>query len=71
MLAVQFKVWLAMRDAGKAVSGITDVQDELLRVKADLSDPETVKQAVQVSIAIAAFVYLLHGPTGLKGAFEP
>ena len=70
MLAVQFKVWLAMKDKEKTVFGITDLQDELPRVKADLSDPEPVMQAVQVSIARASSVYLLHRPTGLNGAFE-
>ena len=67
------KVWLAMRDTNKVISGITDEQDRnsnFTRVKADLSDPETVKQAVQLSGAKAAYVYLIHTPGGLKGALQ-
>ncbi len=67
------KVWLAMRDTDKVVDGIPDEQERngrFVRVKADLSDPETVKQAVQLSGAKAAFVYLIHDPTGIKGACQ-
>lgn len=67
------KVWLAMRDTNKTVAGITDKQEQdgkFPRVKADLSEPETVKQAVRLSRAKAAFVYLVHGPAGLKGALS-
>src|SRR5258707_699844 len=67
------KVWLAMRDTNKVVDGITDEQErdgKFVRVKADLSDPETVKQAVQLSGAKAAYVYLIHSPAGIKGAFQ-
>jgi len=67
------KVWLAMRDTNKVVPGITDEQErdgKYVRVKADLSDPETVKQAVQLSRAKAAYVYLIHVPAGIKGAFQ-
>lgn len=67
------KVWLAMRDTNKVVDGVTADQErdgKFVRVKADLSDPETVKQAVQLSGAKAAFVYLVHGPGGVKGALQ-
>ena len=67
------KVWLAMRDTNKAINGLTNEQErngKFTRVKADLSDPETVKQAVQLSGAKAAYVYLVHGPGGLQGALR-
>jgi uncharacterized protein YbjT (DUF2867 family) len=62
------KVWLAMRDTNKAIDGITGEQErdgKFIRVKADLSDPETVKQAVQHSGAKAAYVYLILAPGGI------
>ncbi|MCJ1457450.1 hypothetical protein MMC28_007818 [Mycoblastus sanguinarius] len=67
------KVWLAMRDTSKAIDGITSEQErdgKFIRVKADLSDPETVKQAVQLSGAKAAYVYLILAPGGIKGAVK-
>ena len=67
------KVWLAMRDTNKAIDGITAEQErdgKFIRVKADLSDPETVKQAVQLSGAKAAYVYLILVPGGIKGALK-
>jgi len=67
------KVWLAMRDTNKAIDGITSEQErdgKFIRVKADLSDPETVKQAVQLSGAKAAYVYLILVPGGIKGALK-
>lgn len=65
------KVWLAMRDTNKAISGITSEQERdgnFVRVKADLTDPETVKQVVQSSGAKAAYVYIVLAPGGIKGA---
>lgn len=67
------KVWLAMRDTNKAIDGITGEQErdgKFIRVKADLLDPETVKQAVQLSGAKAAYVYLILVPGGIKGALK-
>lgn len=67
------KVWLAMRDTNKVVDGVTSEQErdgKFVRVKADLSDPETVKQAIQLSGAKAAFVYLIHTPSGIKDAVQ-
>ena len=67
------KVWLAMRDTNKPIDGITSEQErdgKFTRVKADLSDPETVKQAVQLSGAKAAYVYLIHVPGGISGAVK-
>lgn len=67
------KVWLAMRDTTKPIGGITGEQErdgKFARVKADLSDPETVKQAVQLSGAKAAYVYVVHAPGGLKGTLQ-
>lgn len=66
------KVWLAMRDTSKAISGITTSQEEadkFTRVKADLSDPESVKAAIHLSAAKAAFVYLAV-PAGIKNAVQ-
>ena len=67
------KVWLAMRDTSKTIDGITDQQErsgKFARVQADLSNPETVRKAVQHSGAKAAYVYLVHAPGGIKGALQ-
>lgn len=57
-------VWLAMRDTSKALKNLSesDLQSErYTRVQADLSQPETLKAAVQQSGATAAFAYTLVG----------
>ena len=64
---------LAMRDINKPIDAITSDQERdgnFTRVHADLSDPESVKQAVQRSGAKAAYVYLVFVPGGLKGALQ-
>jgi nucleoside-diphosphate-sugar epimerase len=66
------KVWLAMRDTSKAISRITTSQEEagkFTRVKADLSDPESIKAAIHLSAAKAAFVYLAFSG-GMKSAVQ-
>jgi uncharacterized protein YbjT (DUF2867 family) len=55
------KVWLAMRSTDKTIDGISAEVEQngaFERVQADLTDPESVKAAVQKSGAKAAFVYL-------------
>ncbi|KAK5094807.1 hypothetical protein LTS08_008424 [Lithohypha guttulata] len=67
------KVWLAMRDPSKSISTITQEQDSngsFERIKADLSDPESVKQAVQKSGAKAAFFYMVHGLPDMKPSIQ-
>jgi nucleoside-diphosphate-sugar epimerase len=65
------KVWLAMRDTSKDIPGLTkDLENSghFVRVQADLSQPETVEEAVKTSGAKRAFLYLVHGsPDLLKG----
>ncbi|CAH0054957.1 unnamed protein product [Clonostachys solani] len=58
------KVWLAMRDTTKAIPGLTEDAEKaggFQRVQADLQKPETVSEAVKVSGAKRAFIYLVHG----------
>jgi len=67
------KVWLAMRDTSKAINEITAEQEQdgkFVRVQADLSDPELVKQAIRTSGAKAAYVYMVHAPGGMKSSLE-
>lgn len=68
------KVWLGMRDPSKSIPGLSAADDsddsKFERIKADLSNAESVKAALQKSGAKAVFVYLIHGPGGLKGAVE-
>lgn len=55
------QVTLAMRDPSRSIAGLPD----LPRVQADLSNPESIREAVRKSSATAAFVYTLDdmGPT--------
>jgi uncharacterized protein YbjT (DUF2867 family) len=66
------EVYLAMRDPSKPIPGITSTSDEdkYHRIQADLSDPESVKSAIQHSGAKAAYVYLIHSPGGTKPALS-
>lgn len=67
------KVWLAMRSIDKTIAGISADAEEkgsFQRVQADLTDPESVKAAVQKSGAKAAFVYLVRAQDHLKGSLE-
>ncbi|KAI1867703.1 uncharacterized protein JN550_006844 [Neoarthrinium moseri] len=65
-------VWLAMRDPTKNIRGIGKDQEDsasFRRIQADLQEPETVTQAVKMSGAKRAFIYLVHGaPDHLQGA---
>ncbi|KAK6383390.1 hypothetical protein LTS17_002682 [Exophiala oligosperma] len=56
------KVWLAMRDTDKAISGLTPEQEQnspgaFMRVQADLLDATSVANAVRQSGAKAVFTY--------------
>ncbi|EOA87223.1 hypothetical protein ACJQWK_10265 [Exserohilum turcicum] len=67
------KVYLAMRDTSKEANGIQEggKEDGYVRVQADLSQPDTIKHAVEISKAEAAFVYTVHGMQDhMRSAFE-
>jgi uncharacterized protein YbjT (DUF2867 family) len=53
-------VWLAMRDPKKPISGLNDSETGYTRIQADLSESETVANAVQKSSAKIAFIYVVH-----------
>ncbi|RSL78147.1 hypothetical protein CEP51_008460 [Fusarium floridanum] len=67
-------VFLAMRDTNKAIPGLTpEIEQELgfKRVKADLSDPTSVQDAISQSGATAAFTYIVHAvKDGLRGTLD-
>ncbi|EEU41571.1 uncharacterized protein NECHADRAFT_64746 [Fusarium vanettenii 77-13-4] len=67
-------VFLAMRDTNKAIPGLTpEIEQErgFKRVKADLSDPKSVQDAVSESGATAAFTYIVHGvQDGLRATLD-
>lgn len=60
------KVWLAMRDTSKPIKTLDESVGSFERVQADLSDPASVKAAVQKSGAKAAYTYQIHGTNGMK-----
>jgi uncharacterized protein YbjT (DUF2867 family) len=68
------KVWLAMRDTNKPLNGVladADKSGALNKVKADLQDPKSLSEAVKISGAKRAFVYLNHASNDhMKGAME-
>ncbi|RMZ89794.1 hypothetical protein DV736_g2961, partial [Chaetothyriales sp. CBS 134916] len=67
------KVWLAMRDPTKAIPAISKEEEQsgsYSRIKADLSDPKSVKEAVQQSQAKAAFTYFVRTGDGLKSSLQ-
>ncbi|KAH7253003.1 hypothetical protein FSOLCH5_013837 [Fusarium solani] len=67
-------VFLAMRDTNKAIPGLTpEIEQErgFKRVKADLSDPKSVQDAISQSGATAAFTYIVHGvQDGLRATLD-
>ncbi|KAL6355239.1 hypothetical protein LRP88_11488 [Fusarium phalaenopsidis] len=67
-------VFLAMRDTNKAIPGLTpEIEQErgFKRVKADLSDPKSVQDAISQSGATAAFTYIVHAvQDGLRATFD-
>ncbi|KAF2268166.1 NAD(P)-binding protein [Lojkania enalia] len=68
------KVWLAMRDPSKTIKGISkadEVKYGFERIKADLSDPSSLTEAVALSGAKTAFVYVLHdAQDAMKASFQ-
>ena len=68
------KVILAMRDTKKPIPGFDpekEKQSGFERVQADLTKPDTVRDAVKTSGAKYAFLYLAHGmPDGMKPTIE-
>ena len=68
------KVVLAMRDTKKSIPGIDaekEKQGSFERVHADLTKPDTVRDAVTTTGAKYAFIYLAHGsPDSMKSTIE-
>ena len=68
------KVVLAMRDTKKPIPGLDaekEKQGGFERVHADLTKPETVRDAVNTTGAKHAFIYLAHGtPDNMKSTIE-
>ncbi|MCJ1334730.1 hypothetical protein MMC10_011443 [Thelotrema lepadinum] len=68
------KVILAMRDTKKPIPGLEtekEKQSSFERVHADLTKPDTVREAVKTSGAKHAFIYLAHGsPDHMKSTIE-
>lgn len=66
------KVWLAMRDPKKSINKELDADSyKDNRIQADLSDPASVKKAVETSGATAAFFYAVHGASDhMKAAIQ-
>lgn len=63
-------VWLAMRDTSKPIPDLSSSGSSYQRIQADLSQPDTVRAAVDKSGAKSAFVYTIHDTTdGMFGAF--
>lgn len=62
------EVWLALRDPSKAIPAISSTNESagsFHRIKADLSDPTSVKEAVTASGAKAAFAYHVRTEDGM------
>lgn len=58
------KVFLAMRDPQKTIPGLSAEAERaggFIRLRADLTQPETVEAAVRESAAKRAFIYVAHG----------
>ncbi|KAI6375099.1 hypothetical protein MCOR25_002993 [Pyricularia grisea] len=64
------EVFLAMRDTTKPIPGL-DAAGNLERVQADLTDPASVRGAVEKTGAKHAFIYLAHGgEPGMRSTVE-
>jgi uncharacterized protein YbjT (DUF2867 family) len=64
-------VWLAMRDTSKVIEGLEEGKEGFSRVQADLSQPYSLKAAVEKSGATAAFVYTIHeSEDHMRASFE-
>ena len=68
------KVVLAMRDTKKSIPGLNaekEKQGHFERVYADLTKPDTVRDAVKITRAKHAFIYCAHGtPDHMESAIE-
>lgn len=64
------KVWLAMRDTSKAIPGLDEKTGNYERIQADLTDPASIKSAVQKSGAKAAYFYQVRAPDGMRPAIR-
>lgn len=64
-------VWLAMRDTSKVIEGLEEGNGGFSRIQADLSQPSSLKAAVEKSGATAAFVYTMQeSEDHMKASFE-
>lgn len=61
------KVFLAMRDPAKEISGLSEAYE---RIQADLADPESVRSAAQKSGAKRAFIYATRSTDGMRATIE-
>lgn len=60
------QVCLAMRDTSKPIPGLNESAGQFSRAQADVTDPASVRAAIQSSGAKAAFFYLRPTPDGMK-----
>lgn len=66
-------VWLAMRDTSKPIAGLSSQQEssgKFHRLQADLSDPASVRAAIEKSQAKAAFIYRIQTDDGMKSSVQ-
>lgn len=66
-------VWLAMRQITKPIAAIPPSQERdglFQRIQADLTNPDSVKEAIKHSSAKAAFVYLMFGMLSMEPTFR-
>ncbi|KAF2183315.1 NAD(P)-binding protein [Zopfia rhizophila CBS 207.26] len=68
------RVWLAVRDTKKTIRGLgkdTEENPGFVRVQADLSQPNSLKHAVEQSGATTTFVYTMHeSEDHMRASFE-
>lgn len=64
------KVWLAMRDTSKRIPDLDEKTGDYDRITADLTDPASIKSAVEKSGAKAAYFYQVHAKDGMRAALQ-
>lgn len=65
------EVYLAMRDTSKEIPGLDEKAGTFKRIQADLTNPDSVKEAVKSSGAKRAFFYSAHGsPDHMRSTIE-
>ncbi|KAH0286427.1 NmrA-like family protein [Aureobasidium namibiae CBS 147.97] len=64
------QVVLAMRDPSKEINGIRHEENGYERVQADLTKPDTIREAVLKTGAKKAFIYQVHSSDHLKSSIE-